>query len=283
MDCLCVFSPHVLPHVWNIKYCSCEFSCVSMFFAPSFLAQQCRDRMPDLDKKFFAFFPPFCTVFLFSIFPVFPMDPLTAKFTTLARKDLFLLEYVVKFSQLAIFTVFQRRLTTLRWTPCYGSGQITIAPLTSQTPLDWVREKQSSGVWRVSTSDPEHSQTQSPAHHLPTVRGKLPEFSPERAPVPPIHPAQRGLLFLSLAQRELLFPRPAQRGLLFPRPTQRGLLFPLPAQRKTVFRVQPCRSLASRAYRAGSQRCIQLKKNLLKKMVCSFISRSQLQYLRWNS
>ncbi len=38
---------------------------------------------------------------------------------------------------------------------CSGSGPITIAPWTSQTPQDWVGEKGSSGVWEVSGPEPE--------------------------------------------------------------------------------------------------------------------------------
>ncbi len=38
---------------------------------------------------------------------------------------------------------------------CSGSGPITIAPWTSQTPQDWVGEKGSSGVWGVSGPEPE--------------------------------------------------------------------------------------------------------------------------------
>jgi len=77
-------------------------------------------------------------------------------------KDLPLLDYAGDFSQLAVLTFFfdDVTLNSLFW-----FGKITIAPLTSQTPLDWAGGRQSSGVWRASTPNPEHSQTQSPAHN----------------------------------------------------------------------------------------------------------------------
>ncbi len=57
---------------------------------------------------------------------------------------------------------------------CSGSGPITIAPWTSQTPQDWVGEKGSSGVWGVSGPEPE------PARH--PVR----QHNPSQACQPPL-------------------------------------------------------------------------------------------------
>ncbi len=47
-----------------------------------------------------------------------------------------------------------RRWTTRPGIICSGSGPITIAPWTSQTPQDWVGERGSSGVWGVSGPEP---------------------------------------------------------------------------------------------------------------------------------
>ncbi len=46
-------------------------------------------------------------------------------------------------------------LTTPPSTPCFGLGPITITPGTSQTAQDWAGGKGSSGVWSVSSTDPE--------------------------------------------------------------------------------------------------------------------------------
>ncbi len=52
-------------------------------------------------------------------------------------------------------TPYVQLSTTLSLILCSGSGPITIAPWTSQTPLDWAGGKESSDVWKVSSSDPE--------------------------------------------------------------------------------------------------------------------------------
>ncbi len=57
--------------------------------------------------------------------------------------------------------------------------------LTSQTPLNWAGGKQSSGVWRMSISDPEHSQIKSPVHHHLAVRSQCLSPPMMESPSPP--------------------------------------------------------------------------------------------------
>ncbi len=71
----------------------------------------------------------------------------------------------------------------LRWTHFSGSGLTTIAPSTSQTPPDW----------RVSISDPEHSQTQCPAHHLPAAQSANLSPSLTESPSPPRSMSHRSM------------------------------------------------------------------------------------------
>ncbi len=65
-------------------------------------------------------FPSICFLRFFSVlywvFSMFPMDPLGVKITTLALKEISLLEYAVEFSQLAVLTAFDEAvLNSLFW------------------------------------------------------------------------------------------------------------------------------------------------------------------------
>ncbi len=96
---------------------------------------------------------------------------LAERFTSLAHKDLSLLEYAVEFSQLAVLNGVRRRCAELT---VLDQGKRLPAPSTSQTPPDRAGGNLSYGVWRAFISNPEHSQTQCPAHHLLTVRSTSP-------------------------------------------------------------------------------------------------------------
>ncbi len=151
------------------------------------------DRTPDRQQKKclvacfpFVLFPHFVQCFVFCFF--FPKDPHAALFTSLARKDLPLLEYVVEFSQLAVLTAFDdAALNSLFWIGANYHCPVDLPDTTGD------RGKLSSGVWRASISDLEHT--------------------------------QRGLLFPCLVQAGPHIPSLDQRGLLFPSLAQRGLMF----------------------------------------------------------
>ncbi len=72
----------------------------------------------------------------------------TARFSALSRRDLPPGEYAREFCRLVV-------CTALDDARCSGTGPTTITPWTSQTPRDYAGGKGSSGVWRVSCTEPE--------------------------------------------------------------------------------------------------------------------------------
>ncbi len=133
-----------------LKTVVCEFSCVSAFFAPcsSLQLSSTVTEDPTYKSNFICVFPFVLTVFCFLVSCVSPWIPSPRSASS----------------------------TTLCWTHCSGSGPTTTAPSTSHTPPDWAGGKLSSGVWRASIPDPEHSQTQSPAHHHPAMWSSSPSL-----------------------------------------------------------------------------------------------------------
>ncbi len=113
-----------------------------------------RDRSNFISIFLFVSFP--CIVQCFFVSVMFLMDLLASMFNSLAHKDLPFLEFAVEISQFAVLMAFNDAvLKSLFWIgallPRRAGG------------------RQSSGVWRVSTADPEHSQAQNPAHHYPAA------------------------------------------------------------------------------------------------------------------
>ncbi len=109
-------------------------------------------------------FPSVCFQRFVQCFCFFVLDPIAAFFTSLARKDLPLLEYAVEFTFLMAFN--DAVLNSLFWIGANYHRSVDLPDTTGGRRL--------SGVWRVSCPDQEHSQTQSPAHHLPAVRSPSP-------------------------------------------------------------------------------------------------------------